>query len=125
MTTYRITTPQPVTNVIGAYHDPAQSCRIVLGVGYTSNEAIVEYARRKLFDLIEVDEVPAEYIDQCARLEAFPVELRGTPVIDNLDLESLHKVTGPDGRTYDIRDIIDGVVAAGPEGLLITGQQRA
>ena len=57
-------------------------------------------------------EVPADYLEQVARLDAYPSEL-GSPTIDAADPDSRYRVTSVDGHTsVDIRDIINGRTAA-------------
>ena len=113
MPIHRIEAPSDATTVIGAgRHTDQPGTRIVLGVGYTESPAVASWAAEHGYTVDVVDEIPAEYLEQVARLDAYPSEL-GSPIIDAADPESRYRLTSVDGHsTVDIRDIINGRTAA-------------
>lgn len=122
MTTYRLTAPDPdAIATIGNTTDHNRSVRIVLGVGYTTNDSIAEWASRRGYGVETVDEIPQDHLDRVARLDAFPVQFLGS-LGDGEDPDQRFKVTAGDGHTVvDLRDIINGTVTIDHNGRL-TGQ---
>lgn len=113
MPIHRIEAPTDATTLIGdGRHTDQPGTRIVLGVGYTESPAVASWAAEHGYTVDVVDEIPAEYLEQVARLDAYPSEL-GSPIIDAADPDSRYRVTSVDGHSsVDIRDIINGRTAA-------------
>ncbi len=113
MPIHRIEAPTDATTLIGAgRHTDHPGTRVILGVGYTDSTAVASWAAEHGYTIEIVDEIPTEYIEQSARLDAYPVEL-GSPIIDGADPDSPYRVLSADGHTpIDIRDIITGRIAA-------------
>lgn len=113
MPIHRIQAPTDATTLIGAVRDADQpGTRIILGIGYTDSPAVASWAAEHGYTVDIVDEIPTEYLEQVARLDAYPSEL-GSPTIDAADPDSRYRVTSVDGHTsVDIRDIINGRTAA-------------
>ena len=113
MPIHRIEAPTDATTLIGAgRHTEQPGTRIILGIGYTNSPAVASWAAEHGYTVDVVDELPAEYLEQVARLDAYPSEL-GSPIIDAADPESRYRLTSTDGHTtVDIRDIISGRIAA-------------
>lgn len=113
MTTYMLQAPSDSTSKIGPRHEPGEGCRIILGRGYTTSEGIVDYATRVGYAVTEVPEIPPTYIEESARLDAWPKEYLNAGQSDGADPSYKYLVTGLDGQTpVDIRDIISGAVSA-------------
>lgn len=113
MPIHRIEAPTDATTLIGAgRHTDQPGTRIILGIGYTDSPAVASWAAEHGYTIDIVDEIPGEYLEQVARLDAYPSEL-GSPIIDAADPESRYRLTSTDGHTtVDIRDIISGRTAA-------------
>lgn len=113
MPIHRIEAPTDATTLIGAgRHTDHPGTRIILGIGYTDSTAVASWAAEHGYAVDVVDEIPADYLEQVARLDAYPSEL-GSPIIDAADPDSRYRVTSVDGHTsVDIRDIINGRTAA-------------
>lgn len=113
MTIYMLQASTDSTSLIGPRHDPEAGCRIILGRGYTESDAIADYAARAGYEVSEVPEIPHAYLEQKARLDAWPAEYINSGHTDGADPEWKYFVTGLDGHTpVDIRDIISGAVSA-------------
>lgn len=116
MTIYRMTAPDPAEAAVismlgkGMPADPARVL-LIFGVGYTDSEAAKSYATRKGYTVDKVDEIPTEYTEQCARLDAWPYHgIFTNPTIDGTDPNSKYYYPGPDGTTVDVRDILSGAL---------------
>lgn len=111
MTTYKLTAPNDVTCVIGNRHTPAPLW-MILGRAYTDSEAVLAFAERQDYAVEEVPEVPGVYLEQAARLNAYPGKPQNLAQ-DGANPDQKYLFTGPDGHTQvDIRDIIHGRVTA-------------
>ncbi|WP_022891236.1 hypothetical protein [Agromyces subbeticus] len=121
MTAYKIASPDPqAISTIGDANDHDRSVRIVLGVGYTTNDVIAEWAGRHGYGVETVDEIPQDHLDKVARLDAFPVQFLGS-LSDGEDPEQRFMVTAGDGHTaIDLRDIINGTLILDLDGRLTT-----
>lgn len=112
MTGYRLTAPNDVTCVIGNRHT-STPLWMILGRAYTDSEAVLAFAERQGYDVSEVPEIPSFYLEQAARLNAYPGITVNAGGADGADADAKYMITGPDGHTQvDIRDIISGRVTA-------------
>ncbi|WP_404475134.1 hypothetical protein [Microbacterium aerolatum] len=112
MTIYKLTVPNDVTCVIGDRHSPTPLW-MISGRAYTNSEAVVAFADRQGYDVAEVPAIPAVYLEQAARLNAYPGVPMNAGAGDGANPEQKYLFTGPDGQTQvDIRDVIAGRVTA-------------
>lgn len=113
MTIYMLQAPTDSTSKIGSRHEHGEGCRVILGRGYTTSDAIADYATRAGYTVTEVPEIPPAYLEESARLDAWPKEYLNGGRSDGANPSSKYLVTGLDGQTsVDIRDIISGAVSA-------------
>ncbi|GAA1768395.1 hypothetical protein [Agromyces humatus] len=113
MTINKITAPDPeAIATIGDTNHHDRGVRIVLGVGYTTNDSIAEWASRRGYSVEVVDEIPQDHLDKVARLDAYSVQFLGS-LTDATDPDQRFKVTAADGHTVvDLRDVINGTTTA-------------
>lgn len=123
MPIYRLTAPDGTAalSTIGNHREGSR-CRVILGVGYTVVESVAEYGRRRGYGVETVDEIPAGYATQLARLAAWPAEIAlwgrdGADPDSHYRFENtLHanttRATRSTHQYIDIRDVLDGVVTA-------------
>lgn len=111
MTIHKLTAPNDTTKIIGDY-TVRSPLWLVLGVAYTDSDPVANWARRKGYAVNEVDEIPAEHLEQCARLNAYPVKPLGFTG-DGANPEQKYMFNAADGHTaVDIRDVINGTITA-------------
>ena len=121
MTIHRLTAPSDTTSVIGTPHDSEHHVRLVLGVGFTDDQHVADWAAARGYTVEEVEEVPAAPLERVARLDAWPQTMIRLSVADGADPDQQYRFTGPDGHTqYDIRDVVAGVTTFDAETGVIT-----
>lgn len=92
--------------------DPARTW-IINGVYYTQSEAARNWGIRKGWSVTEVPTIPPHYLEQCARLDKWPIHFaNGGPTRDGANPESRYRYPAPGDTTVDVRHILDGTITA-------------
>ena len=113
MKIHHLESPEDSTSIIGDRH-AEERLWLILGHAYTTDPAAVAYARRKGYTVTEVEQIPSEYLDQSARLDALRFIVLGFDS-DAADPDHRYKFRTPTPNrhgqsTFDIRDFIAGRV---------------